>query len=492
MKLMSMPSVVAFWLFVVSTVAACEEPYEDDELAYAAGTPQYFGYWNTGGAQGPGFWETTNANRGYVNVTMNLDLHFLHLAQQTGQKAVISWPFWGYVDVDAAGNLIDNSPPGWWEDFVASVEPYRGIVAAVSITDEPDCNYAGATFPSGWTPENCRRMRAKIEKNIEKLKSRFPEIPAWVNYTSAYAAGVVSPGAGWGYELPYNADWVSFDCYTPFEHCWGNASVADLVVGLEQKLRPGQRIALIPQANQNNWAGSNPPLSQNQIAAMADQYYQLALSHPSIVGIFPFIWWSLNDGKWLGAGDAPVVREKWRSIGQAIVGSSAPFDGNWGPFSFGIAGDVPLVSKMTNPWTGDAPGFPIVFRPSSGMWYVDTAGFTAATEATTASFQFGLPGDIPFVSKLYNVGWCASVECPIIYRPSTATWYVNGLGVNGLFGSYTGDTAPIQFGLGGDMPVIVPTANGNCIGVYRPSDGHTYVNTNNGRWGEGITWTTWY
>ena len=130
------------------------------EVKAAAGSNshlQYFGYWDTlGDGENPyPFGDVLNDQRAYSNVFMDVRVQNPAAAASVnkviaaGSKLILGWPFWGNID---AGS--DTTDPAIFNAWVQTVSPFINNIAAVGITDEPDCNYKGATFPTGWTPEN--------------------------------------------------------------------------------------------------------------------------------------------------------------------------------------------------------------------------------------------------------------------------------------------------------------------------------------------------
>ena len=148
-----------------------------------------------------------------------------------------------------------------------------------------------------------------------------------------------------------------------------------------------------------------------------------------------------------------------------IVAGSTP------EFSFGLqSGDVPFVVQLRP----NEVVRPTVFRKSNATWYVNSivngsSFHTYSGIGDGKEFQFGLPGDIPFVVNLADI--CQMQDCPVVFRPANGTWYVNGQG----FESYL--PAEIQFGGAGDQPLIVVYQGQYRIAVSR--GGLTLVDTNN-------------
>lgn len=167
--------------------------------------------------------------------------------------------------------------------------------------------------------------------------------------------------------------------------------------------------------------------------------------------------------------------------------------------SFRIAGDI----MVTADYDGDEKADIAVFRPSTGVWYIQesTAGST--------SIRFGMNGDIP-VPADYDSDGKTDIA---VWRPSNGTWYVmqsivgfraqqwGTAGDKPLTGDYDGDgkadmavwrpstgmwcilpsTAAIpvyqQFGQSGDRPMNADfDGNGTSdFAVYRPSNGSWYI-----------------
>lgn len=124
---------------------------------------------------------------------------------------------------------------------------------------------------------------------------------------------------------------------------------------------------------------------------------------------------------------------------------------------WGQAGDLPIPGIYRNgtDWTSVA-----VYRPGNSTWYA-----LNLYDYTQMTFQFGVPGDIPFIGDFDPDGFVDF----IIYRPQTSFWYIQT--------SYPPYTLHIiQYGTNGDVPVPA-NYNGTRtnIAVYRQSNGVWYV-----------------
>jgi hypothetical protein len=173
------------------------------------------------------------------------------------------------------------------------------------------------------------------------------------------------------------------------------------------------------------------------------------MSPPALValydGKFPEYWTSLAadevNGRWLatsfetvgGRGGLVVATGNRRTpddfdgTGTKDIVVFRPSTGMWymrnhSAVQWGIAGDVPISGD----YNGDGVTDVAVWRPSTGVWYVHNQ----------FSVQWGWPGDVP-VPGDYNGDGVTDVA---IWRPSTGTWHVRGL-------------FQIQWGLPGDVPV---------------------------------------
>jgi len=213
---------------------------------------------------------------------------------------------------------------------------------------------------------------------------------------------------------------------------------------------------------------------------------------PSNVGVFRDGSWFLDfsgDGKWdvddkffsFGmAGDVPLVGD-WNGDGTDNIGVFR--DGSWsldingngqwdaGDISFiaGRASDVPVVGD----WNGDGTDTIGVFR--DGRWYLDVNG-NGQWDAGDISFIAGRASDIPVVGDWNGDG----TDTIGVFR--YGRWYLDVNG-NGLWDE--GD-ALIGFGLADDVPVVGDwDADGiDTIGVF--CDGEWPLDTNgNGLWDEG-------
>lgn len=86
-------------------------------------------------------------------------------------------------------------------------------------------------------------------------------------------------------------------------------------------LAPHQRTFLVPDAN---FKGSPDYGQQGAIGTRAYQYYELAKNDGRVIGVFPFIFQSFNDGHgaYTGVMDMPGALPSYKAIGRTIASTN--------------------------------------------------------------------------------------------------------------------------------------------------------------------------
>jgi parallel beta-helix repeat protein len=129
-------------------------------------------------------------------------------------------------------------------------------------------------------------------------------------------------------------------------------------------------------------------------------------------------------------------------------------------FQFGVSGDVPLPHD----YDGDGQTDPAVYRPSTRFWHMlrSSSGYTS-----TSAYQWGLSGDVPAPGDYDG----DALSDPTVFRPSTGFWHV-------LYSSTNyASTAAYEWGANGDIPVQ-GDYDGDAVSdfaVFRPSNGMWFI-----------------
>jgi hypothetical protein len=209
-----------------------------------------------------------------------------------------------------------------------------------------------------------------------------------------------------------------------------------------------------------------------------------------------------DNGQWSGCGEDGcypfgmngdlAVAGDWNNDGFAEIGVFRPSTGMWyldlnsndawsgcdtdSCIPFGMNGDLPVAGD----WDNTGPSKVGVFRPSTGMWYLDYNGNGRWDGCgTDRCAHFGTSGDLP-VSGDWNGSGSGKMG---VFRPNSGIWYLDYNG-NGLWDGCGIDRC-INFGMSGDQPVAGDwNGSGTAkVGVFRPSTGRWYVDQNgNGQW----------
>ena len=160
-----------------------------------------------------------------------------------------------------------------------------------------------------------------------------------------------------------------------------------------------------------------------------------------------------------GDGKSDVVVYRPSTGGWYVLRSTKNYS-TFGTYMWGLNGDVPVQGDFD----GDGRADVAVFRPSNGKWYI----LLSSTNYTTyATYTWGVAGDTP-VPGDYDGDGQTDIA---VYRPSNGGWYI--------LQSSTNYTTYVSYlwGVGGDTPVMADyDGDGQTdIAVYRPSNGGWYI-----------------
>src|SRR5262245_47438899 len=129
-----------------------------------------------------------------------------------------------------------------------------------------------------------------------------------------------------------------------------------------------------------------------------------------------------------------------------------------------------VTPARSNDLDGDTRRDIVVFRPSTGMWFVRYSSSAIAA----GTYQWGLPGDIPLSGDFDGDGKMDLT----VWRPSNGTWYI-------LYSTLGYDqTSPgaFQWGLPGDIPLAgdFDGDGASDMAIWRPSNGTWYIRYSSG------------
>jgi parallel beta-helix repeat protein len=164
-----------------------------------------------------------------------------------------------------------------------------------------------------------------------------------------------------------------------------------------------------------------------------------------------------------GKSDVVVYRPssgEWY-IRQSSLGYSASA---YSVYQWGLPGDVQLSSDFD----GDGKVDLAVYRPSNGTWYIrySSLGYSIANYR---QYQWGMPGDTPIVGDFDGDGKTDLA----VWRSSNGTWYILYSSLGYSFATYR----EFQWGMAGDVPIAGDfDGDGKTdLAVWRPSNGSWYI-----------------
>jgi len=174
-------------------------------------------------------------------------------------------------------------------------------IAAFYVADEPVWN--GISF-------------SELDTVCQMIKNDFPNIP--IMFVEGYP--VLS-----SLVIPTSVDWVGFDRYEIFDPTTSSIYLNDLDTLKSKRSTPNQKIFLIID---DQWLPfySVAGFSPDTIRFMVQNYYNLAASDTSVIGLIGYLWaGGLDDPGQLGVRDMPQsVIDKNVEIGMMIKANNSP------------------------------------------------------------------------------------------------------------------------------------------------------------------------
>jgi hypothetical protein len=182
-----------------------------------------------------------------------------------------------FFSCDSAGNnchLYANYAARWAAE-AAAVRPYLSKIAAFYMLDEPQWH--------GATP-------AAISTSAELIKQTFPGVKVMMIEAGPKVTSALS--------IPASVDWIGFDWYCqPFTTIQAKLSTLEALIPASSP----QRFFLVPEdAPLPACAGVAGHTTDASIAALQQEYFNLAQQNPRVVGLMNFGFWT--SPAWTAAG----------------------------------------------------------------------------------------------------------------------------------------------------------------------------------------------
>jgi hypothetical protein len=182
-----------------------------------------------------------------------------------------------FFSCDSAGNNchLYSDYAARWAAEAAAVRPYLSKIAAFYILDEPQ--WHGATA-------------AAINTSAELIKETFPGVKVMMIEAGPKVTSVLS--------IPASVDWIGFDWYCqPFTTIQAKLSTLEALIPASSP----QRFFLVPEdAPLPACAGVAGHTTDANIAALQQEYFDLAQQNPRVVGLMNFGFWT--SPPWTTAG----------------------------------------------------------------------------------------------------------------------------------------------------------------------------------------------
>lgn len=187
-----------------------------------------------------------------------------------------------------------------WDDFQInnSLQDHKSKILAFYIGEEPTWN--GITY-------------TEFSAATDYVKNQFPDIP--IMLVEAY------PMLD-SLQVPQSVDWLGFDHYFIKDPLTNEVFQQEWSTLKSKRSTAEQKLVVILDSHYIPWAhGEFGNIAINEMEEVAKNYFQLAISEPSVVAIFGYYWPNSFDfPEAIGARGMPQnVKNKYIKIGKEIT-----------------------------------------------------------------------------------------------------------------------------------------------------------------------------
>jgi hypothetical protein len=185
-----------------------------------------------------------------------------------------------------------------WDDWVATIKPYKDDIVAFNPYDEPYLRAftrVGGDFRMGHAvplvggeeklATSIQGEKSKLELAGRRIQADLPGIPLIDNEV----AEMTRHG---GFELPSNYSWFALDCYKDFDDCYGKP-IPWYYEQLAKHLSIGQKLAAVVPGFVKKPAGE--PITDSDVnyeRRQIDKFTNLIKADPRFVAVL--VWSYLN------------------------------------------------------------------------------------------------------------------------------------------------------------------------------------------------------
>ncbi|MFH0805440.1 MAG: hypothetical protein ABIG88_03230, partial [Patescibacteria group bacterium] len=289
----------------------------------------YFGYAMTGmdGIGNGNYIEEVMSFSNFITIkstTIEKDIEKIKLVSANGAKSAVwvdhiffNGKFNNVGQIESISLFPDYIER--WNAYADKITPYINNISIFYPLDEPYWNGYNAI-----NQVQPAQMKIMLEQVALTIKDRFEDaklgvIFGYPAFNKNYEAYYVSERNN-NFEIPSNYDYVGFDFYYAASQMHSHnlnqfkEEYNNYFSFFKSKTSSYHKIVLVPDA----FYFSSAPISESEIIAVADFYYNIFKSDSSVKLFIPFLYPSIPS--MIGVRDLPLVDAKYQTIGREILG----------------------------------------------------------------------------------------------------------------------------------------------------------------------------